>query len=197
MTALPALKPDGFTYQDYLAWPDQERWEIIHGEAFAMTPAPSTRHQVLVGNLFFEIKKSLLAGKSPCAVFTAPTDVVLDERTVVQPDLFIVCDKARVTPKSIQGPPDLVIEIVSKATAFKDTVIKKQLYEEFGVTEYLLFFPDLDLVERHVLDKGRYLPPERFNWDATLALHAFPIQLHLWEIFERDFPPAKPSPVQN
>ncbi|SMP73894.1 Endonuclease, Uma2 family (restriction endonuclease fold) [Desulfonatronum zhilinae] len=139
MTALPALKPDGFTYQDYLTWPDQERWEIIHGEAFAMTPAPSTRHQTLVGNFFFEIKKSLLAGKSPCAVFTAPTDVVLDERTVVQPDLFIVCDKAKVTPKSIQGAPDLVIEIVSKATAFKDTVIKKQLYEEFGVTEYLLF----------------------------------------------------------
>lgn len=197
MTALPALKTDGFTYQDYLAWPDQERWEIIHGEAFAMTPAPSTRHQVLVGNLFFEIKKSLLAEKSPCQVFTAPTDVVLGDRTVVQPDLFIVCDKAKVTPKSIQGPPDLVVEIVSKATAFKDTVTKKQLYEEFGVAEYLLFFPDLDLVERHILDKGRYLPPERFNWDATLALQAFPIQLRLWEVFERAYPPAKPSPIRD
>jgi Uma2 family endonuclease len=196
MRALPALKNDGFTYQDYLTWPDQERWEIIHGEAFDMTPAPSTQHQVLVGNLFLEIKKSLLAGKSPCAVFIAPTDVVLDERTVVQPDLFIVCDKTKITPKSIQGPPDLAIEIVSKATAFKDIVIKKQLYEEFGVTEYLLFFPDLDLVERHILEKDRYLTPERFNWDATLALQAFPVQFNLWEIFEREYPPVHPSPVR-
>jgi len=197
MRALPALKNDGFTYQDYLTWSDQERWEIIYGEAFDMTPAPSTRHQVLVGNLFLEIKKSLLAGKSPCAVFIAPTDVVLDERTVVQPDLFIVCDKTKITLKSIQGPPDLAIEIVSKATAFKDTVIKKQLYEEFGVTEHLLFFPDLDLVERHILDKGRYLPPERFNWDATITLHAFPVQFKLWEIFEREYPPVHPSPVRD
>lgn len=193
MTALPALKDDGFTYQDYMAWPDQERWEIIHGEAFAMTPAPSTRHQMISRNLLWgigEFKSSL----GFCQVFTAPTDVVLDERTVVQPDLFIVCDKAKVTPKSIQGPPDLVIEIVSRATAFKDTVIKKHLYEEFGVAEYLLFFPDLDLVERHILDKGRYQPPERFNWDATLGLHAFPVQFRLWEIFEREYPSVRPSP---
>ncbi len=111
--------------------------------------------------------------------------------------MFIVCDKAKVMPKSIQGPPDLVIEIVSRATAFKDTVTKKQLYEEFGVAEYLLFFPDLDLVERHILVTGRYQLPERFNWDSTLALHAFPVQLHLWEIFERDYPPIKPSPVRD
>ena len=194
MAALPALKADGFTYHDYLTWPDQERWEIIHGEAFAMTPAPSTRHQMISRNLLWGIGefKSRLGS---CQVFTAPTDVVLDDQTVVQPDLFIVCDKAKVTPKSIQGPPDLVVEIVSRATAFKDTVTKKQLYEEFGVAEYLLFFPDLDLVERYILDKGRYLIPERFNWDASLALHAFPIQLQLWEIFERELPAAKPSPV--
>lgn len=123
--------------------------------------------------------------------------MVLDERTVVQPDLFIVCDKAEVTPKSIQGPPDLVIEIVSRATAFKDTVIKKQLYEEFGVAEYLLFFSDLDLVDRHILDKGRYLAPERLNWDTALMLHAFPVRLHLWEIFEREYPPAQPSPART
>jgi Uma2 family endonuclease len=196
MTALPALKNDGFTYQDYQTWPDQERWEIIHGEAFAMTPAPSTRHQMISRNLLWgigEFKKNL----GSCQVFTAPTDVVLDERNVVQPDLLIVCDKTKVTPKSILGPPDLVIEIVSKATAFKDTVVKKQLYEEFGVAEYLLFFPDLDLVERHILNNGRYLAPERFNWDATLTLHAFPVQLHLWEIFEREYPPVKPSPVRD
>ena len=140
-----------------------------------------------------EFKSSL----GSCQVFTAPTDVVLDERTVVQPDLFIVCDKAKVTPKSIQGSPDLVIEIVSRATAFKDTVIKKHLYEEFGVAEYLLFFPDLDLVERHILDKGRYLALERFNWDATLTLQAFPVQFRLWEIFERESPPARPSPARG
>jgi hypothetical protein len=54
----------------------------------------------------------------------------------------------------------------------------------FTYQDYLTW-PDLDLVERHILDKGRYLAPERFNWDATLALHAFPVQLRLWKFFER------------
>ncbi|PTN38444.1 Uma2 family endonuclease [Desulfonatronum sp. SC1] len=195
--ALPELGDDGFTYQDYLSWPDQERWEIIHGEAFSMTPAPSTRHQTLVGNLFYETRKSFLATKSTCTVFTALTDVVLDDRTVIQPDLFIVCDKTRITPQSIQGPPDLIIEIVSKSSAFKDTAIKKQLYEDFGVSEYLLFFPDLDLAERYVLDKGRYQMPERFNWDDTLELRTFPITFNLWEIFERERLETQPQPVRE
>ncbi len=194
--ALPELKVDGFTYQDYLSWPDQERWEIIHGEAFSMTPAPSTRHQMISRNLLWSIGESR-GSLRKCHVFTAPTDVVLDERTVIQPDLFIVCDKNRITPQNIQGPPDLVIEIVSKSSAFRDTAIKKQLYEEFGVSEYLLFFPDLDLVERYVLDKGRYLMPERFNWNETLELRTFLVTFNLWEIFERERLETQPQPVRE
>lgn len=112
------------------------------------------------------------------------TDVVLDERTVVQPDLLIVRDMARITPACIQGAPVVIIDIVPKSTAFKDTTIKKDLYEGFGVSEYILLFPSLDLAERHVLEAGRYAVPERFNWDETLELRTLDLTYRLWEIYE-------------
>lgn len=175
-----------YTYQDYLKWPDGERWEIIDSVAYNMSPAPSTKHQKISGNLFFELKKGLKDKKLKCNIFEAPTDVVLDDFNVVQPDIFIVCDKNKITDKNIQGVPDLIIEIVSKSTAYKDTKIKKDLYESFGVKEYILIFPELEIVERYVLIDNKYGSPERFNWDETLKLNIFDIEIPLWDIFEKE-----------
>ena len=75
-----------FTYADYVAWPDDERWELIDGEAYNMTPAPTTRHQNIVYNVSFILKSKLL--DKSCTPFVAPTDVVFAEHDVVQPDVF-------------------------------------------------------------------------------------------------------------
>lgn len=179
---------NGFTYEDYLRWQDEERWEIIGGEAYLMTPAPSIRHQKIslrISALFAQFFK----GRG-CSAFAAPTDVVFDEQNVVQPDLLVVCDQSKITENNIKGPPDLIVEILSPSTALKDKREKKSLYERFGVREYLIVYPAEDLVERLVLgDDGRYAAPEVFGWEEVLPLAAFPdLRLDLWEVFDRQLP---------
>ena len=173
-----------YTYQDYLNWSDDERWEIIDGTAYNMSPAPKIKHQKISINLvsFFVLNKDKIKS---CNLFSAPTDVVLDEYNVVQPDIFIVCDEKKIKEDNIQGAPDLIIEIVSKTTAYKDTKIKKDLYERFGVKEYILIYPGLEIAERFLLEDEKYGSPERFNWVEVMKLKTFEIEINLWEIFEK------------
>lgn len=179
-----------FTYADYRTWPDDERWEIINGEAYAMTPAPSLLHQKILGNLHLKFGGHFL-GKS-CTVFIAPTDVVLNETNVVQPDLLVVCDRNKMTDANIQGAPDLVAEVLSHSTSLRDKREKKRLYERFGVREYILVYPDDALVERYSLANGKYSPPDILNWDEQLRLSAFPeLEIDLWEIFGKELPTEK------
>ncbi len=181
--AVPALKNEGFTYQDYQDWPETERWEIIKGIPFNMSPAPLIRHQNIVLNTAFALKNEL--GKE-CRTFIAPTDVVLDEENVVQPDVFAVCDRSIITEKNIQGVPLLIIEVLSPSTSVKDRRDKKRLYEKFGVQEYIIIMPEYHTVERYVLTKGKYASPDIFNWDEELPLFSFDLKIPLWEIFEKD-----------
>ena len=182
------VKTDGrFTYQDYLLWSDDERWEIIDGRAYNMTPAPTTRHQRISMGI---IEKLILEKKNlkNCALFFAPTDVVLDEYNVVQPDIFIVCDRKKITERNIQGAPDLVIEITSPSTEIKDRREKLRLYESHGVREYVIVFPEREYVERYFLDEGKYSAPEIFNWDEELKLKIFDMVIPLWDVFEKELP---------
>lgn len=119
-----------FTYADYKNWPDDERWEIIDGEEYNMTLAPTVKHQRISANLF-SILTAFFKGKQ-CRPFYAPMDVVLDDFNVVQPDLLVVCDPNKITEANIQGAPDFVVEILSPSTKLKDKREKKALYERFG-----------------------------------------------------------------
>lgn len=105
---------NGFTYRDYLTWPEGERWEIIGGDAYAMTPAPSIRHQAI--SLYLSTQFGNFFKGSGCQPFPAPTDVVFDAQNIVQPDLLVVCDKSKITENNIQGAPDLIIEILSPSS---------------------------------------------------------------------------------
>ncbi len=191
--ALTKKKQDRkYSYADYTTWPGEERWEIVAGEAWNMTPAPSTQHQRIVIKLSARLSAEL-AG-SPCEPFPAPTDVVLDDFNIVQPDLLVVCDKEKITPANIQGAPNLIVEVISPATRIRDRREKKKLYERFGVKEYLIFLPEDEMVERFRLVAGRYEAADIFNWDETLTLYAFPeITLHLWPIFDKTLPEATPK----
>ena len=173
-----------YTWDDYKNWPDGERWEIINGEAYSMTPAPTTKHQ----RISMQMTTSLVnyfRGK-PCEPFYAPTDVVLDESNIVQPDLIVVCDKNKITEANIQGAPDLIIEILSPSTSLKDKREKKDVYERFGVKEYIIVNPMDDTLERYVLEDGQYGRQNIFNWDELFASKIFPgLEIGLKGVFGR------------
>lgn len=172
-----------YTYQDYVQWNDDQRWELIDGVPHNMSPAPNTSHQRLVSRLtsFFNQK---LNGKK-CEVFPLPTDVILSDYDVVQPDVLVVCSPEKVKEKGIFGAPDLVIEIVSPSSSRRDRWDKKALYEKYGVKEYLQFDPDAKYAEQYVLDKnGKYSSGDAFADKDSISLQSLDgLELRLQEIF--------------
>ena len=146
----PAARADmRLTYDDFVLFPDDgKRHEIIDGE-HCVTPSPNLRHQQLVGRLFFEIATYLRAHPRAGEVFLSPLDVVLSHYDVVEPDLlFVAGDQAAImTEKNIQGPPALVVEVLSKSTRKRDAQTKRRLFERTGVREYWLVDPELDAVQ--------------------------------------------------
>ncbi len=166
-----------FTYSDYVTWNDDESWEVIHGEAYNMTPAPATNHQLISGELLFQIRSQLK--EKPCKVIAAPFDVRLpigekkeeEIENIVQPDISVVCDPGKLDEKGCLGPPDLIIEIISPSTSRKDRMEKFFLYEQVGVKEYWLVSPDDKIVEIFILGTdGKYSRPEIYNETHTIQL---------------------------
>ncbi|MGI2323692.1 MULTISPECIES: Uma2 family endonuclease [Methylococcus] len=191
MTKAALEKPGRWTYADYRTWPEEERWELIGGEAYDMCPSPSTTHQsvsfqlgLVLGNFFRDRR---------CRVLAAPVDVLLpssDEAdelvdTVVQPDLLVICDRGKISERAVRGAPDLVVEILSPSTAKKDEGVKRDRYEQAGVAEYWLVHPVDHTVFRYALMNGRYGRPEVFGAGDAMASTRFPGLLVVWdEVFE-------------
>jgi Uma2 family endonuclease len=162
-----ALKDPGYhTYGDYLTWPEDTRYELIDGRAYAMAPAPSLGHQDVVGEIYRQVADALEG--SPCRTFIAPVDVILpraDEAddgvdTVVQPDVLVVCDGKKIDRRRVRGAPDWVVEVLSKATAAHDHILKRGIYERAGVLEYWLVHPVDRIVTIYRLEQGAYGKPE-------------------------------------
>lgn len=174
-----------FTWDDYRSWDDGQRWELIDGEAYAMSPAPRTRHQVVVTQLAIQLG-TLLKGKR-CQPFVAPVDVRLSDVDVVQPDLVVVCDPAQVKPTHIEGAPTLVVEVLSPSTALYDRKLKMRLYAASGVQEVWLVTPYPWLVEVYVLDGATYRLIHSLSKNDTLRSPTLPeLTLGLASVF--DFP---------
>ncbi len=176
-----------YRYDDYVTWSDEERWELINGLPFNMTPAPSIKHQNTVGTIYSNLRLKL-QGKG-CRPFIAPADVVLSEFNVVQPDVFVVCNEEKITDTNIQGPPDLIIEVLSPSTALKDKREKKAIYEKYGVREYIIIDPMEFYLERFALKEGMYGESELLGPQDVLLLHSIEsIEVPLWEIFDVEKP---------
>jgi Uma2 family endonuclease len=124
--------PDRHTYGDYLSWPDDVRYELIDGLAYLMAPAPAVENQDTAGEIYFQLRHALR--DRPCRCFIAPLDMRLpkgDEAdelgdTLVQPDVLVVCDPAKLDRRGMRGAPDLVVEVLSPATASHDHQRKRQ-----------------------------------------------------------------------
>lgn len=153
-----------YTVADYMSWRFKERVELIRGMIFKMSPAPSRRHQAISRELLIEIGLHLRG--SNCQVFDAPFDVQLsrnDETTIVQPDISVICDEAKLTDQGCTGAPDWIIEILSPGNATKEKKEKFELYEENGVREYWLVDPIINTVFQYQLtDEGRYIGSKPF-----------------------------------
>jgi Uma2 family endonuclease len=164
------------TYEDLRRMPDDgKRYELIDGEVF-MTPAPRTRHQLTVGNIYFALR-SFVDEHGQGQVFLAPTDVVFGERTAVQPDLlFIGKDRASiVTELNVQGAPDLVIEVLSPSNAAFDRETKLQVYARAGVGELWYVDPEKRSVEVLELGAdGHYVLVSSLLDTQTLTSNTFP-----------------------
>lgn len=175
-----AIHPGGrYTLAEWRQWETDERWELINGIAYAMSPAPRLIHQRLLIQLSTQLMNQL--DDNICEPFIAPVDLYPfpdadNERadTVIQPDLMIVCDASKCRDEGVFGAPDWVLEILSASTAWKDQTDKKQLYQECGVTEYWILNPDnLDLIVYR--RKGEHFgPPLGANLAEPIQLGVLP-----------------------
>lgn len=164
-----------YSYEEYAALPpDGRRWELINGD-LEVNPAPVTRHQTVSRRLQYELMQQL-EEKDLALIFDAPTDVILSDHDVVQPDLAIVRTSRShvVSQRGIEGPPDIVVEILSPCTRVMDRRVKNVTYARFAVPEYWIVDPDLGHIELYRLEEdGSYGAPQRFDRASTLTTPSF------------------------
>lgn len=182
-----------YTYADYLTWDDSERWELIDGIPYNMSPAPRPYHQRISSNLVYLFRKFFRKGK--CKVYHAPFDVrliekglVIDENieNVVQPDISVICDSRKIDDRGAVGAPDLIVEILSESTGQKDMTTKMLLYQKFRVKEYWIVDPEIEKLFVYALNKNNLFEPVReYTKKEVVTSVIFPkMKIRLREVFE-------------
>jgi Uma2 family endonuclease len=167
-----------YTYQDYLSWPEGERYELIDGVAYAMSPAPTTGHQRILGELFRQVSNHLL--NRTCEVLVAPFDLKLsaagddDEPTVVQPDMAVTCQPEIISDHGIVGAPEWCLEVISPGSVVADRKRKFELYQRYAVGEYWIVETS-GVVEVYRLEgAGQYQRTGAYGPGETISPRALP-----------------------
>ncbi|MBR1478189.1 MAG: Uma2 family endonuclease [Lachnospiraceae bacterium] len=132
-----------YTLKDYLALPDDKRVEMIDGVFYDMS-SPTTIHQMIATKICNAIMNFIEKNGGNCIPFIAPTDVQLDcdDRTIVEPDVFITCDRSKIKRARLFGAPDFIVEVLSPSNRRHDMCLKRNKYENAGVREYWIVDPD-------------------------------------------------------
>jgi len=183
-----------YTYADYLTWMDDVRRELYDGFIKLMTPAPSSKHQEISVNLTISLGSFLI--RKVCKLYHAPSDVrfpknrkSLEDKqvyTVLQPDLYIVCDLSKLDARGCLGAPDLIIEIVSPKNSKRDLKDKFDIYQEHGVREYWIVNPTDENVNVFLLDeKGKFQLVGMYAEDDKIPVNIFngDLKVDLKEVF--------------
>jgi Uma2 family endonuclease len=149
---------EAYTYNDYLEIDDNKRYELVDGELYMMS-SPSSVHQEIVGEVYGQLREKLMG--RVCTPFVSPMDVRLfyeedgSDDTIVQPDVFVICDRSKIGKNSINGAPDFVVEVLSPSNSAFELSLKQSKYELAGVREYWMIDPDQKMLLMYVLsDKG-------------------------------------------
>lgn len=183
-----------YSYADYLTWKFDETVELIKGKIMLMSPAPNVSHQRIERDLLVIIDKHL-RGKR-CEIFPAPFDVrlynskksILENKeihTVVQPDLSVICRPESLDKQGCNGAPDWVIEILSKGNSKREMQIKYSLYQQSGVQEYWIVYPEQQAIHQFILDEtGIYKLIKMYAEDDKITPSLFPdLAVDLIEVF--------------
>ena len=162
-------------YEDYAALPaDGRRYEVHEGE-LSVTPAPTPQHQLVSRNLFRVLDSHVRATQAGEMLF-APIDVILTETSIVQPDL-VYLERNRLgamSRRGIEGPPTLVVEVLSPSTAVIDRRTKHQLYARYGVRYFWLVDPEARTIEAFALGPDGYSPAGRATGSEPASFPPFP-----------------------
>ena len=167
-----AEKKDGeYTLDDYYALPDERRVELIDGVFYDMS-APAVIHQKILGELHLLFRECTDAHEGECEVYLAPCDVRLDmdNKTMVQPDLLVICKEYDLGAKRFEGAPDLVLEILSPSTRSKDMLLKLYKYQNAGVKEYWIVDPDHETVLVYDFREDNFYP-EKYDFNSVIPIH--------------------------
>lgn len=181
-----------FTYEDYKSLPEsmEKRYELLDGDLLVV-PAPTTRHQLVSGNLEF-ILRGFVRAQGLGTVLSSPVDVVFGrgaDREVVQPDILFIrrVRAAIIAPAEIQGAPDLVVEVLSPGTEERDRGYKRHLYGRHGVREYWIVDPQAQTIEVIRAAGAEFELALTCHLDETLRSPLFPgLEILMVEVFRAD-----------
>lgn len=148
-----------YTYEDLIGW--QDKWELIEGVPYAMSPAPVPKHQFIATDLAAEFKEGIKKANCKDCKSTIFLDYKVSDDTILQPDVLIVCGK--IGEKFLDFPPALVVEILSPSTALKDRNNKYIIYEKQQILYYLIIDPGNNLIEIFKLNSDQKYSPEIFD----------------------------------
>jgi Uma2 family endonuclease len=176
--ALKSEENSGHTLEDYLALPDDVRAELIDGVFYYMS-SPTLVHQRIALEIAGTLRNHIKSNNSSCIVFIAPADVQLDcdDKTIVQPDVFVVCDRSKLTKPRIVGAPDYVVEVLSPSNGTRYMVRKLLKYKKAGVREYWIVDPEELCVYVYLFEKTDLPVEYSFNdkipvgiWDGACVI---------------------------
>ena len=175
-----------YTLEDYYALPDEQRVELIDGVFYDMA-APTGVHQVIGGELFALFRDYIRKNKGECLPIMSPIDVQLDcdNKTMVQPDVLILCDRNKLVKKGgIYGAPDFIVEVLSPSTKRKDMIKKNQKYLDAGVKEYWLVDPDEKRVYVYLYEAPEVLHMYTFEDEIPVGIFDGKCKINFAEIYE-------------
>lgn len=186
------LKRQGeYTIRDYYALPDDKRVELIDGVFYDMS-APDFVHQTIGGELYRQISNFIYENKGDCIPLIAPVDIRLncDDRTMVQPDMAILCDRKKIMKWGVMGAPDFVAEVLSPSTKRKDGIKKLEKYREAGVKEYWMIDPDRRKLIVYEFEKEIYPAVYGLNGEVPIGIYGgkLLIQMDLIGDLVQDYP---------
>lgn len=182
MPYLAGKEQGEYTTAEYYALPDEKRVELIDGVFYDMS-APTFVHQGIAGEIYLQIANFIRENKGECVVRVSPIDVRLDcdDRTMVQPDVLIVCDKRKIKRWGILGAPDFIVEVLSPSTGRKDRHKKLAKYLNAGVREYWLIDPDKKMLLAYNFEDEEMISPviRSLNGSMPVAIYQGRLEINL------------------
>lgn len=178
-------KQGEYTLEDYYALPDERRVELIDGVIYDMS-SPMFVHQIIAGDIYGQIREYIEKNKGKCVPAISPVDVQLDcdNKTMVQPDVLIICDPEKIRRFGVFGAPDFILEVLSPSTRKKDLTVKLSKYIQAGVREYWLVDPKKKILITYDFEEDGLPCIYPLEGEVGLAIYGGELKINLTKIAE-------------